>query len=151
MMTIRFSARHASAMILAACSLVSATASAQQPPLGENEPNDSLGQARSVSSFSSQTFAGTINTASDVDYYKTYLDEGMCFTFTLQPNASANYDLTLLDRQGKVLQRSVNGTGQQDAVSYCSNALGRVLFYAKVTYVSGTKGSAGTYTLTSTH
>lgn len=130
-------------------SMLSSTAAFGQQAVAEVEPNNARTQAQVVQAGLDTIVNGTIASTADNDYYKVNsVPVGECVTFILQPNPSANYDLTLTNSAGKVLATSTHGVGQMDLVQTC-NISGAV--YVNVRYVSGPTGASGTYTLEATY
>ena len=115
------------------------------PGLTESEPNNSLSSADPVSAPGDWT--GTMGSSSDTDYYALSLPARASLSVTLTPGASSDYDLYLYSSSGRLVARSINGTGQVDSISY-RNGSRTATYYVRVVYYSGATGSSGTYGLT---
>ncbi len=120
-------------------------------PLGEAEPNNSLAAAQPVGVFPSQV-SGAMNSAvrserSDTDIFRVTLAPGATLRAELRPNPESDYNLDLLDAAGTTLAASAQGTGALDAASTGNTGAAPVTVYVRVSYASGLKGPAGTYTL----
>ncbi|MCB2177303.1 MAG: S8 family serine peptidase [Actinomycetales bacterium] len=115
------------------------------PGLAETEPNDSLSSADPVSAPGDWT--GTMGSSTDTDYYALALPARTTLSVSLAPGASSDYDLYLYSSSGRLLARSINGTGQVDSISYRTGSR-TATYYVRVVYYSGVTGSSGTYGLT---
>ncbi|MCV2395100.1 S8 family serine peptidase [Actinotalea sp. M2MS4P-6] len=114
------------------------------PAVSETEPNDSRSTADVVSAPGDLT--GTMGSSSDTDYYSVSLAARTSLSVTLTPPSSSDYDLYLYNSSGRVVARSINGTGQVDSISYTTGSK-TATYYVRVVYYSGATGSSGTYGL----
>lgn len=114
------------------------------PSLTETEPNNALSSADAVSAPGDWT--GTMGSSTDTDYYALSLPARVALSVTLTPGASSDYDLYLYSSSGRLLARSVNGTGQVDSISYTTGSRAAT-YYVRVVYYSGATGSSGAYGL----
>lgn len=115
------------------------------PGLTESEPNNTLSTADAVPAPGDWT--GTMGSSTDTDYYAVSLPARATLSVALTPGASSDYDLYLYSSSGRLLARSVNGTGQVDSISY-RNGSRTATYYVRVVYYAGATGSSGTYGLT---
>jgi hypothetical protein len=66
---------------------------------------------------------------------------------TLTPHSSANDKLSAYNASGKLLGSSLQGTGLKDVFTVTNTGTTAATVYWRVTFVSGTTGSTGVYTL----
>jgi serine protease len=113
--------------------------------VAEVDPNGSRSSAQLVRE--GYTVLGSISSRFDTDYYRVNIDPGSTLGAQLAPNSGANYDLYLYNSAGTEIASSRQGTGAVDSLSVRNNGTAVAAYYLRVRYVSGTTGSAGTYSL----
>ena len=114
--------------------------------VGEVEPNEGNATAQALSSFPVKV-EGTMASGTDLDNFKVNVNPGQTLTARLISNVNSNYDLYLRNAAGTVLKSSLRGAGLTDTVSWRNGGGTAATVYLRVKRVSGTTGSAGTYTL----
>ncbi len=120
-------------------------------PLAETEVNNSLATAQFVSIFPSQV-SGAMNSPvrserSDTDHFRITLPAGRTLAAELRPNAGSDYNLEILNAAGTPVASSALGTGQVDVATFTNTSAAAATLYVRISYASGLKGPAGTYTL----
>ncbi|WKB51304.1 S8 family peptidase [Eleftheria terrae] len=111
----------------------------------EAEPNDSADRAQVIAASGSQV-RGTMGDESDRDFYSVSVGAGRTLQVGLQPNAGSDYDLYVRDASGRLVARSVKGTGQRDSVTVRHSG-GSAVYSIEVRYYDGDTGDQGRYTL----
>jgi serine protease len=114
--------------------------------VSEVEPNEGNATAQGLSSFPIK-IDGTMGSGTDLDNFKVSVGVGETLTARLISNAASNYDLYLRNTAGTILKSSLRGAGLTDTVSWRNGGGTTATIYVRVKRVSGTTGSAGTYTL----
>ena len=114
--------------------------------VSEVEPNEGNATAQALSSFPVKV-EGTMASGTDLDNFKVNVNPGQTLTARLISNVNSNYDLYLRNAAGTVLKSSLRGAGLTDTVSWRNGGGTAATVYLRVKRVSGTTGSAGTYTL----
>jgi serine protease len=114
--------------------------------VNEVEPNEANATAQTLSSFPVK-IDGTMGTGTDLDNFKLSVNPGQTLTARLISNVNSNYDLYLRNTAGTTLKSSVRGAGLTDTVSWRNGGGTAATVYLRVKRVSGTTGSAGTYSL----
>jgi hypothetical protein len=114
----------------------------------EVEPNNSRSAAQDVRGNPFPvTISGTIETSTDVDYFKLTLGAGQTLTMSLDVPPTADYDLYLYNSSGSKLAQSINsGDGVAESIMYASTSSQATTVYAEVRSYSGFDATA-TYTL----
>jgi len=114
--------------------------------VAEVEPNENNASAQVLSSFPAKV-SGTMGTGTDLDNFKVVVGAGETLTARLISNTLSNYDLYLRNSAGTVLKSSVRGAGLTDTVTWRNGAGTSAEVFLRVKRISGSTGSAGTYTL----
>jgi hypothetical protein len=107
------------------------------------EPNDSFGQAYSISC--DATTAAKICSASDIDYYRFTPSMSGNATMTLTPPVDKDYDLYVYNSGQAEVGRSTAGTGAIDRIT--ASVVSGQTYYIKVVGYSGAFSSASSYGL----
>ena len=115
------------------------------PPGGETEPNNTMGTANYKSA--PGTFAATMGSSTDQDWFSLDLPAGRTLSVTMTPNASSDYDLYVYNSAGTLIGSSERSSGLVDSVTVTNTGSSTFKRYVKVVYYSGSTGSAGTYSL----
>lgn len=114
-----------------------------QASKNEGEPNNSMGSALTVNS--DDTVAGTLSSASDVDWFKVKFSSNGVANFWLgNVPANCNYQLELYNASGTNIAGSYNGDGQQELISFYGVSA-NVWYYVKI---YSAKGSSTTSSYT---
>jgi hypothetical protein len=119
------------------------------PPLtmNETESNNTTATANTVATANTLVSAN-MSASSDIDMFKVTIPAGKTLVLTMTPNATSDYDLSLLSSTGSVLATSEKGTGAVDTISKTNTGSTSVVYYAKVYYYAGGTGATnGKYTL----
>jgi serine protease len=114
--------------------------------VSEVEPNEGNTTAQALSSFPVK-IDGTMGSGTDLDNFRVNVGVGQTLTARLISNTQSNYDLYLRNTAGTVLKSSLRGAGLTDTVSWRNGGGTTATVYLRVKRLSGTTGSAGTYTL----
>lgn len=130
----------------AAVTAVSAVVTPPPATLAEVELNNSLRAAQTIVT-TPVLVNGTLSSKSDTDYFKTTVPAGGRLVGTLTPNSTSNYDLMAYNAGGKLLGSSSQGTGLKEVLTVTNTGSTAATVYWRVVYVSGSTGTAGTYTL----
>ena len=117
------------------------------PPttVSEVESNGTTGSAQLLRE--GDTVNGRISSRYDTDYYRVNINAGSTLGARLTPNSAANYDLYLYNSAGTQISSSRLGTGVVENLSVTNTGSAATSYYVRVRYVSGSTGSAGTYSL----
>lgn len=121
-----------------------------QPTVSEVESNNSRSTAQAMAS-TPVLIKGSLASTRDTDYFKVSVPAGARLVSTLTPNSTSNYKLSVYNAAGTLLGSSTQGTGLVAAVTVSNGGASAVTVYARVVYVSGATGSAGTYSLSLTN
>lgn len=114
-----------------------------QASKNEGEPNNSMGSALTVNS--DDTVAGTLSSASDVDWFKVKFSSNGVANFWLgNVPANCNYQLELYNASGTNIAGSYNGDGQQELIPFYGVSA-NVWYYVKI---YSAKGSSTTSSYT---
>lgn len=119
-------------------------------PQAETEPNSSKPTATNITA-AMATINGSISASNDIDWYVVNVPAGKTLTASLNGNAGSNYDLFMTDDSGKWVLSGKNGADLTDRLHHRNNDTVAHQFYVRVNYISGTVGSAGTYTLSTNY
>ncbi len=107
--------------------------------VAEVENNNSRGSAQTIS-VNPATVNGSLSSI-DTDYFSVALGAGKTLAATLTPPATADYDLYIYDSNGRLVARSINGTGAVDSTSVRNNGNATATVYVRVRYYRGGSGS----------
>lgn len=112
----------------------------------ETESNDTRNTANDLTSMALPlTITGTMDTSSDLDYFKIELARNATINLQLDVPSGVDYDLYLLDNRGRTKARSVNdGNGVDETINYTNTSRKTITLYVEVSSYSG---SGGQYSL----
>jgi len=118
------------------------------PPATINEvkPNNTFATAMAITT-SGTTVTGQLASSTDTGYFKVQLPAGGSLSARLTVPAQSDFDLYIYNSNGTLIAKSENGLGVADEAQVTNTGTATFTRYIRVTYYSGSLGSAAPYQL----
>lgn len=118
------------------------------PPstINEVKPNNTLATAMAITT-TGTTVVGQLASSGDTGYFKVQLPAGASLSAHLTVPAQSDFDLYIYNSNGTLIAKSENGLGVADDAQVTNTGTQTFTRYIRVTYYSGTLGSAAPYQL----